>query len=49
MKLASAFQKLNEQGIVALHCVGYVQTDGFDDCNEIAVDMEENGETVIGS
>lgn len=49
LKLASAFQKLNEQGIVALHCAGYVQTDGFDDCNEIAVDMEENGETVIGS
>lgn len=48
LKLASAFQKLNEQGIVALHCAGYVQSDGFDDCNEIAADMDENGETVIG-
>ncbi len=48
LKLASAFQKLNEQGIVALHCAGYVQTDGFDDCNEIAADMEENGERVMG-
>ncbi len=48
LKLALAFQKLNEQGIVALHCAGYVQSDGFDDCNEIAADMDENGETVIG-
>lgn len=46
--MASAFQKLNEQGIVALHCAGYVQSDGFDDCNEIAADMDEGGETVIG-
>ncbi|MDE7312977.1 MAG: leucine-rich repeat domain-containing protein [Eubacterium sp.] len=48
LKLACAFQKLNEQGIVALHCAGYVQSDGFDDCNEIASDMYENGENVIG-
>lgn len=48
LKLASAFRKLNEQGIVALHCAGYVQSDGFDDCNEIAADMDEDGETVIG-
>lgn len=48
LKLASAFQKLNEQGIVALHCAGYVQSDGFDDCNEIAAGMDEDGETVIG-
>lgn len=48
LRLASAFQKLNEQGIVALHCAGYVQSDGFDDCNEIAADMDEDGETVIG-
>lgn len=48
LKLDSAFQKLYKQGIVALHCAGYVQSDGFDDCNEIATDMDENGETVIG-
>lgn len=48
LKLASAFQKLNERGIVALHCAGYVQSDGFDDCNEIAAGMDEDGETVIG-
>lgn len=48
LKLDSAFQKLYKQGIVALHYAGYVQSDGFDDCNEIATDMDENGETVIG-
>lgn len=48
LKLAAAFQKLNDKGVVALHCAGYVQSDGFDDCNEIAADKHDNGEQVIG-
>ena len=48
LKLDSAFKNLEKQGIVALHCAGYVQSDGFDDCNEIAAEREENGEKVIG-
>ncbi len=47
-KLDMAFQNLNKQGIVSLHCAGYVQSDGFDDCNEIATDLYEKGEKVIG-
>lgn len=48
IKLDLAFHNLNKQGIVALHCAGYVQTDGFDDCNEIATERHKNGEKVIG-
>lgn len=48
LKLDSVFRKLDEQGIVSLHCSGYVQQDGFDDCNEIASERHENGEKVIG-
>lgn len=48
LKLDAAFSRLNKQGIVSLHCVGYVQSDGFDDCNEIATKRYENGERVIG-
>lgn len=48
IKLDLAFNNLNKQGIVALHCAGYVQTDGFDDCNEIATERHKNGEKVIG-
>ncbi len=48
LKLDLAFQKLNAQGIVSLHCAGYVQADGFDDCNEIATERHENGEKVLG-
>lgn len=47
-KLDRAFNNLNNHGIVALHCTGYVQTDGFDDCNEVATKRYENGEKVIG-
>lgn len=47
-KLDAAFQRLDEQGIVCLHCAGYVQSDGFDDCNEIATGRHGNGEKVIG-
>lgn len=48
LKLDRAFNNLNNHGIVALHCTGYVQTDGFDDCNEVAARRYENGEKVIG-
>lgn len=48
LKLDLVFSNLNKLGIVALHCAGYVQTDGFDDCNEIATERYNNGEKVIG-
>lgn len=48
LKLDAAFSNLNKQGIISLHCAGYVQTDGFDDCNELAVERHKNGEKVIG-
>lgn len=48
LRLDSAFRNLNRQGIVSLHCAGYVQSDGFDDCNEIATERDKNGEKVIG-
>lgn len=48
LQLDLAFHRLEEQGIVALHCAGYTQSDGFDDCNEIATERHESGEKVIG-
>lgn len=48
LKLDIAFKRLNKHGIVSLHCAGYVQSDGFDDCNETAVKRHNNGEKVIG-
>lgn len=48
LKLDLAFKNLDKQGIVSLHCAGYVQADGFDDCNEIAAERHKNGEKVIG-
>lgn len=48
LKLDAAFHNLWKQGIVALHYAGYTQTDGFDDCNEVCVEREENGEKIIG-
>lgn len=48
LKLDAAFNSLNKRGIISLHCAGYVQSDGFDDCNEIAVERHKNGEKIIG-
>ena len=48
LKLKSAFDSLMKQGIVALHYAGYTQSDGFDDCNEIAAELHEKGEKLVG-
>lgn len=48
LKLDAAFQALRKQGIVALHCAGYTQSDGFEDCNEVASELHEKGEKVVG-
>lgn len=48
LRLDSAFSNLRKQGIVALHCAGFTQSDGFDDCNEIASEKYKNGERIIG-
>lgn len=48
LKLDLAFENLNKRGIVALHCAGFTQSDGFDDCNEIATERTDNGEKVVG-
>lgn len=48
LKLDSVFLNLKRQGIVALHCAGFTQSDGFDDCNEIASEEYKNGEKIIG-
>jgi hypothetical protein len=37
-----------KHGIVALHYAGYTQSDGFVDCNEAAVWLQEKGTKVIG-
>ncbi|MCI9527679.1 MAG: hypothetical protein HFH37_12375 [Lachnospiraceae bacterium] len=49
LKLDAAFHNLWKQGIVALHYAGYTQTDGFDDCNEVCVEREENGEKTLAA
>lgn len=48
LKLASAFHSLSKHGIVALHYAGYTQSDGFEDCNEVAALLHEKEETVVG-
>lgn len=48
LKLDGAFNNLMKHGIVALHYSGYTQSDGFEDCNEIAAERYNKGEKVIG-
>jgi len=48
LKLESSFHAIEKHQIVALHYAGYTQSDGFEDCNEIASWLEENGEKVVG-
>lgn len=48
LRLDSVFRNLEKRGVVALHCAGYTQSDGFDDCNELARERHENGEKVTG-
>lgn len=48
LKLDLAFTSLMKQGIVALHYVGYTQSEGFEDCNEVAAKLHEKGEKVVG-
>lgn len=48
LKLDLAFDNLNKQGIVSVHCAGYVQMEGFDSCNEIAAKRYNAGENIIG-
>lgn len=48
LKLDLAFTSLMKQGIVALHYVGYTQSEGFEDCNEVATELHEKGEKVVG-
>lgn len=48
LKLDLAFTSLMKQGIVALHYAGYTQSDGFEECNEVATELHEKGEKVVG-
>lgn len=48
LKLDLAFTSLSKQGIVALHYSGYTQSDGFEDCNEVATELHEKGQKVVG-
>lgn len=48
LKLESAFNSLKEHGIVALHYAGYTQSEGFEDCNEVAACLENTGKKVVG-
>lgn len=48
LKLDSAFQSLMKRGIVSLHYAGYTQSDGFEECNEVAAELYEKGEKVVG-
>lgn len=48
LKLKPAFRSLMKHGIVALHYAGYTQSDGFDDCNEVASWLHEKGEKIVG-
>lgn len=48
LKLDAAFDSLMKQGIVALHYAGYTQSDGFEECNELAAELHEKGETMVG-
>lgn len=48
LKLDLVFTSLMKQGIVALHYAGYTQSDGFEECNEVATELHEKGEKVVG-
>lgn len=48
LKLDSAFMSLRKQGIVALHYAGYTQSEGFEECNEVATELYEKSEKVVG-
>ncbi len=48
LKLDAVFHNLGQRDIVALHYAGYTQSDGFDDCNEIASIKHNHGDTIIG-
>ena len=48
LKLDAAFHSLREHGVVALHYAVYTQSDGFEDCNEVAAWIEKKGEKVVG-
>lgn len=48
LKLDLVFHSLMKYGIVALHYAGYTQSDGFEDCNEVAAWLDERGEKVVG-
>lgn len=48
LKLELAFKSLMKQGIVSLHYAGYTQSDGFEECNEIATELYEKGERAVG-
>lgn len=44
LKLDLAFSNLMKHGTVALHYSGCIQSEGFEDCNEIATELHEKGE-----
>ena len=48
LKLDLVFSSLMKQGIVALHYAGYTQSEGFAECNEVAAELYEEGEKVVG-
>lgn len=48
LKLDLAFSNLMKREIVALHYSGCTQSEGFEDCNEIATELHKKGEQVIG-
>ncbi len=48
LKLELVFNSLKKHGIVALHYAGYTQSDGFEDCNEVAAWLDKKGEKIVG-
>lgn len=47
-KLDLAFKNLEKRGVTAMHYAGYIQDDGFADCNEVSAEKHARGERVIG-
>lgn len=43
-RLDAVFERLEEQGLIALQCAGYTQSDGFDDVCEIYEDHPDHAE-----
>jgi hypothetical protein len=48
-RIDAAFEALNDAGIVAMQDAGYTMSDGWEDCNEVARELDEAGDRPRGA